>query len=147
MLKETPEFGTARPGVEYRLRPGGYAIILNEAGELAVVVTPQGVMLPGGGQDAGESLAAAAIREALEECGLPIRIRAEVGVADELVFAPNYGEHFRKRCTFFLAEVVGPRVPHVEADHELLWLPLAEAAGRLLHDSQRWALSQANRQA
>jgi 8-oxo-dGTP pyrophosphatase MutT (NUDIX family) len=99
---------------------------------------------PGGGQEAGESPEQAAVRETLEECGLRIVLGERVGVADELVFAAEENTHFRKRCTFFLAEVV-EKVSAGEADHELLWLAPERAAAELRHESQRWAVAEAYR--
>jgi hypothetical protein len=58
-----PEFGILDPGATYMLRPGGYAVILTAARDVAAVSTSQGLMLPGGGQDDGESPEDAAIRE------------------------------------------------------------------------------------
>lgn len=44
-----PCFGVAVPGTDYVLRPGGYALLRSNAGTVAVVETPQGHFLPGGG--------------------------------------------------------------------------------------------------
>jgi ribosomal protein S18 acetylase RimI-like enzyme/8-oxo-dGTP pyrophosphatase MutT (NUDIX family) len=135
------EFGTEDAGCDYRLRPGGYAVIRNGAGEVAVVRTPEGVFLPGGGQLPGESPEDAAVRETAEESGLRIELGVCLGVADQLKFSATEGGHLRKRCTFFLARAAdGAREPAIEADHELLWLSPEEAAGRLSDESQRWAV-------
>jgi 8-oxo-dGTP pyrophosphatase MutT (NUDIX family) len=144
MAPVIPEFGIAAAGAVYVLRPGGYAVIFSAAGEVAVVSTPRGLALPGGGQDNGEQPEDAAIREAEEECGLRIRLGRSIGVADELVFDADERTHYRKRCTFFLAEVVGRCGPG-EPDHELVWLSPRDAAAKLLHQSQRWAVSEAHR--
>ena len=64
-----------------------------------------------------------------------------LGLADQLKFSASEGGHLRKRCTFFVAEVLdGPPQPAIEPDHELLWLTQGEAAARLSDESQRWAV-------
>ena len=135
------EFGTAIAGRSYVLRPGGYAVIRNRRDEVAVVRTPEGLFLPGGGQLPGESPDQAAIRETAEESGLRIQIGVCLGVADELKFSAKEGGHLRKRCTFFAADAPdGARGPAIELDHELLWLPFPEAMAQLSDESQRWAV-------
>jgi 8-oxo-dGTP pyrophosphatase MutT (NUDIX family) len=115
---------------------------LSPDGELAVVSTPSGLALIGGGQNDGESPADAAIREAAEECGLQIKLGPQIGVADELVFAADERTHYRKRCTFFLADISGS-IGAGEPDHELVWLSAADAMNKLRHESQRWAVAKA----
>jgi putative acetyltransferase len=137
-----PEFGALDAQAVYVLRPGGYVVLFNAAGKVAAVSTPLGLALPGGGQEQGEPPEDAAIREVEEECGLRITLGQRIGIADELVFAADERTHYRKRCTFFLAEVVG-RTGTGEPVHELVWLSGPDAVARLLHESQRWAVSEA----
>lgn len=139
MTAHIPEFGLDPAEAEYSLRPGGYAVIFSRVGEVAIVSTPNGLFLPGGGQDSGESPEAAVVREAREECGLRISLGGRIGVADELVFAAEEGIHHRKRCVFFLAEII-EQLGAGEPDHELIWLAPEAAAARLRHASQRWAV-------
>jgi 8-oxo-dGTP pyrophosphatase MutT (NUDIX family) len=100
-----PEFGSAVPRQKYVLRPGSYGVISDSTGAIAVVLTPLGVFLPGGGQESDESTEAALIREVAEECGLAIKVVGLVGVADELVCSQAERSYFRKRCSFFTAQV------------------------------------------
>lgn len=135
-----PVFGNYDPTTEYILRPGGYAIIARENGEIAVVKTPQGCYLPGGGQDSDESPEQAAIREVREECSFDIRIIRTLGVADELVYSELQQRHYRKRCSFFQAEMTSTEYAKCEADHALVWMSVSRALVELNHASQRWAL-------
>src|SRR5688572_20136193 len=100
-----PEFGTAEPRGDYVLRHGAYGIIRGEAGRIAIVRTPGGIFLPGGGQDPGESLEQALVREVLEECGFHVRVGAFVGAADELAQLGEEKKFYRKRCAFFHAAI------------------------------------------
>ena len=144
MAEGIPEFGAAVPGADYVLRPGGYLVVRNSRDEIAVLSTPQGFVLPGGGQDSGESPAQAAVREADEECGMHVRLKGLLGTADELVFAASEATYFRKRCVFFSAELVR-RGEGGESDHHLMWMTAEDAAARLRHESQAWAVMEATR--
>jgi 8-oxo-dGTP diphosphatase len=95
-------------------------------------------MLPGCGQDSGESPEDAAVGEVEEECGLAIKLGPRIGVADELVFAAGERTHYRNRCTFFFANVIS-ETGVGEPDHELIWMSPRDALARLLHGSHRWA--------
>ncbi len=136
------QFGEPVAGIGYALRPGGYAIIEGPGATIAVVSTSRGYFLPGGGQDEDESPAEAAVREAYEECGLRIRILRCIGVADEFVYALDEARYFRKRCTFFTAELLRQNGPG-EADHHLVWIAADVARVQLEHGSQRWAVDEA----
>lgn len=64
------EFGNFVAGANYVLRPGGYAVVRNRAGEIAIIAAPSGYVLPGGGPKDNETFEETAIRETHEECGL-----------------------------------------------------------------------------
>ncbi|MBI3450128.1 MAG: NUDIX domain-containing protein [Acidobacteria bacterium] len=134
------EFGTRVGGVDYRLRLGGYVVLRNDVGDVAILETRSGTFLPGGGQEGDETPELAAMRESLEECGFVVRLGDLVGVADELVFGEAERAHFRKRCTFFKAVVVD-RAAGVVPEHTVSWVPPEEAVARLSHGSQRWAVT------
>ncbi len=138
-MEDAPEFGTIEEGLTYQPRPGAYVILLDQAGLLAVAQTPTGLYLPGGGQEAGESLQETAAREVGEECGLLVEVGFEVGQAIEYVVSPTYGRAFRKECSYFEGRVVG-RATKIEDDHELVWMEMVRATTRLSEASDRWAL-------
>ena len=141
---QIPQFGTRFSDRDYVSRPSAYVVLRNDDGFVAIVHTPVGVFLPGGGQRPGESPELAAVREVAEECGLRAGIEACVGVADQFVHAESEGAFFAKRSTFYRARVVGSAAAS-ELDHELAWLPAAEAEQRLSHGSHRWAIAEERR--
>lgn len=137
------QFGERLSHVHYVDRPSAYAVIFRGAGEVAVVSTPHGCFLPGGGIESGETPMQTIIRESLEECGLQIRVIKPVGCADQFVFTPGSANGWCKRSEFFLAEINAPPCERKEIDHSLIWLARKDAVARLAHESQRWAVREA----
>jgi 8-oxo-dGTP diphosphatase len=137
-----PAFGVRHDGVHYRVRPSAYAVVPDERhhpGALAVLRTPLGWFLPGGGRDEGESPADTVTREGVEEAGLRLEPQDVLGEAIEWIHAAGDASGWEKRCTFLVARVVGTTVA-VEPDHVLEWIPVAEAALVLTPPTHRWAV-------
>ena len=135
-----PCFGERLPGVDYRIRPGAYAVITAADGAVAVLATPQGCFLPGGGCVAGESPEATLGREVREECGAAISIKDLIGPAIEWFYAPAEETYFEIRSLFFRAAFTEKPGTGGEDDHALVWLSPAAAIERLRRPSQRWAV-------
>jgi 8-oxo-dGTP pyrophosphatase MutT (NUDIX family) len=106
---------------------------------LAVVEIDQGRYLPGGGLGPGEDAVAAIRREALEECGLRLKLGEASTRATEIVYSPAEGVCFEKRSTFVQAAVQSSTTPS-EKGYRLLWLSVPEALTTLSHASHRWAV-------
>jgi 8-oxo-dGTP diphosphatase len=117
-------------------------IITNADGCLAIVRTPHGTYLPGGGQEPGEAPATTAAREAREECGLHILVKPWRTCAIEHVDAPDEGAHFEKRSVFCDGVVVSHTALPQDADHQLSWIPLPDAVACLSPFSHRWAVTE-----
>lgn len=137
-----PCFGARRDDLRYEVRPGAYAILRDWERRIAIVRTPTGVFLPGGGVDFDEHEPAdlALARELLEECGIHCAIRRELFEADEFVWSPKYERAFLKRGVFFEVHAIGC-AEALEDDHELVWAPPERARELLPPESQRWAVT------
>jgi len=108
-------------------------------------VRPQGKSertwaLPKGLVDAGETPAATALREALEETGVRGRLGEKLG--DVRYVYTWEGERVFKVVSFFLARAVGGRIgelpPGMEVEvAEARWLPLADAPTLLAYRGER----------
>jgi 2-polyprenyl-3-methyl-5-hydroxy-6-metoxy-1,4-benzoquinol methylase/8-oxo-dGTP pyrophosphatase MutT (NUDIX family) len=134
-----PVFGTRVEGCPYVVRPSAYALVRNGGGDLAVIRTPRGSYLPGGGVEANETPEQTVQREAKEESGLILKLRASLGRAVEIVYSAEENVCFEKRCLFVEAEIIGQVLAN-ERDHELIWADPDRAISLLSHESHRWAV-------
>ena len=132
-------FGEKEDGVEYQLRAGGYLVVNNDQGHIAVVISKNGYFLPGGGLEDTENPEEAAIREAYEEGRLRVKVTGELGIADDFIYVEKKDRHLQKRGHFFEAEVI--ECDGV-GDHELVWLTPEEGIAKLKHGSQKWAVGE-----
>ena len=135
-----PLFGERIEGRSYAVRPCAYAIVPDARGQIVIVRTSEGVFLPGGGMDPGESPEQAAIRETREECALEIRVSRVIARATNIVQAAEAAAGFEKRSTFVAGEqgasLDGP------PEHAVLWVSPAEAISRITRPAHAWAVEQ-----
>ncbi len=108
-------------------------------GKLAVIQTPKGLFLPGGGTESCESDVDCIRREVLEETGS----EAEVGAF--LCAAESYSEHetlgFFHPIQFYYTGRIGKRIREPnESDHRIFWLPPEDVRGKLFPEMQNWAI-------
>ena len=136
---DVPTFGRRIEDCPYIVRPSAYALIRRGANELAVVRNAEGVFLPGGGLEAGESAAQAIQREAIEECGLILSIGTFKVTAIEIVYSSNENICFEKQSEFLESDIIGFCSP-TQDGHELVWLSIAQAIETLSPESHRWAV-------
>jgi 8-oxo-dGTP diphosphatase len=137
-----PVFGTREDGVRYTIRPSAYGLAQDDRGRIAVVRTPQGMYLPGGGIETGEAPAEAVVRELMEECGLVVCAGRWLGRAVQFLYSKSERTHFEKWSTFLDVSVESVGSSGVEADHELVWTAPSEASAILTDGSHRWAVEQ-----
>lgn len=137
-----PIFGEPSPDVAGTIRPSAYGIVADSARRLAVVRTPLGLFLPGGGSDVGETPEATVVRETREETGLAVRVGTWRRAAIEHGFSVTEKQQFEKRCTFRDATVLHVSGAPTELDHALEWVSAGDAATLLTPPSHRWAISE-----
>ena len=116
-------------GVIYRQRDGEFEVAL--VGKLA----PRRWALPKGGQQRGESLEQAAVREVTEETGLQARLICPIGDIDYW-FRWGGRRHF-KTVHFYLMESVGGDVSQHDHEYDVVeWFSVPEATKNLSYASE-----------
>ncbi len=125
-----PEFTRTRSASRAVIIRGGNILLSHET------VNDQW-MIPGGGQEAGETAEECCIREAEEETGLQVRILRPLLVLNE------YYENYRFISRYFVCEVIGTGRMHL-TEREIRigaqpeWIPFSEAFSIFSHH-QDWA--------
>ncbi len=138
------QFGTAEPGLDYRLRLTAFGLVLQD-GRLACVRIDRGegsyFDLPGGAVDGDETEEQAVVREFLEETGMTVRPRARIAEAAQY-FRKSDGAPINNSGGFWMAEqlTLDPSA-RIESDHELVWLDPHSALNALRHDAHAWAVA------
>ena len=133
-------FGARLDGVTYTERPAACAVIHGDNSTVGAVRGTAGMIgLPGGGSLPGETPEETLVREVREELARSVRLVRKIGEATQFFYAADDDCHYKMLGVFFLAEF--PDEPNGQGEHELFWLPLAEA-GALFHESHAWAARQ-----
>jgi len=133
-------FGAPDPRLSLRVRPSAYALLADADGRIALARAPDGVYLPGGGIEAGETPKQAVAREALEECGYRLRVGRCVQRAVQYALADTGQACLQKRCRFYEAAIEGEDMGQVHPGHETLWVAPADVHRYLSHESQVWVV-------
>lgn len=134
------EINKPKDNIKYLTRPGAYGIIINDAGEIAVVKTKTGFFLPGGGLGDKETEEACLERECLEEIGLKIKVGAKLGTVIYSFFSTTKKINMKSVGHFYKCSVVQKINDGTEADHRLVWLPATEAMTKLYLANQQYAV-------
>lgn len=138
-----PIFGNRNDKIEYRCRPGVYALIFNAQGRFAAVKGRTKFFLPGGGVEAGESPEETLMREVREECAREVLIGRYLGRAVQYATGPNEIS-WEFHCAYYEAQF-GAALDN-EPEHELHWLDVADAPNLLAYEVHAWAVKEAARQ-
>ena len=135
-----PLLHTSDAHVRYVPRPGAYAVILNQQGDLLTIETATGTFLPGGGQDPGETLLETLLREVDEELGVVIEPIQYLLAADDCRYSPIYKQHFHIQAHYFLGTIDEQAELIPEQGAKTKWHPLKDAASVLTRGNDRWLM-------
>lgn len=139
-MSEPLIFGVAQPRVHYTARRAAY-VVIQRAGKVALVRGGQKYFLPGGGARPGETAAETVVREVTEELACGVRLLRSLGAAVQYFYSATDDRHYRMRAAFFVGEFTTE--PAGTGEHELHWLPVADAEQYCFHACHAWAVRQA----
>jgi 8-oxo-dGTP diphosphatase len=132
-------FGIKIDNVEYFEREAVYGIFITSEGKVAVIQTPGGYFLPGGGIEEGENHVQCLEREFCEETGYKIIVKEFIGKA-ALYHTSKTMKYIRGIGFFYSVELKDKEDSKIEKDHELVWLGVDECIKGLFLEHQAWAV-------
>ncbi len=133
-----PQFGN--PLENCKDRPGAYAVVSNDLGQILVVTAKNRYHLPGGGIDAGEDPQQAVVREIAEEAGYSVGGLQNIGQANQFLDTKDLGP-INKLGTYFMGRALGAPALHAkEYDHEAKWISPEEFLSSTAHEFHKWAV-------
>jgi 8-oxo-dGTP diphosphatase len=121
-------------------RKGAYLIALKED-KIAVIRTPKGYFLFGGGINEDEQDEECIHRECLEEIGYSVEIDQFIGSAETYCEHPKIG-YFYPIQNYYFGELKEAIKEPIEIDHVLEWVPYEKIKNNMFLKMQNWAIDE-----
>ena len=136
--------GKKDENVEYRKRPGAYAIIVNKNDDkigIVKVITDEGVenFYLGGGIEEGDTKLEALKREMIEEAGYTIKNIKELEEVGSYIFAEDHG-YIEVIASVYIAEFDKKVAEPIEKDHNVIWVKPEEYVDKMFREWQTYIM-------
>lgn len=132
--------GSKEENIEYRKRPGAYAIIINKNDDKVGIVTDgKDYFYLGGGIEQGETKLDALKRELFEETGYSIKNIKEFEKVGSYIFSEDKG-YLEVIANVYIAEFDEKVTRPIEKDHTVLWVKPEEYVDKMLREWQRYIM-------
>ncbi|MBP7134495.1 NUDIX domain-containing protein [Patescibacteria group bacterium] len=141
-MNAIPQFGEVLES--YTERPGAYAVLFDEQGDLLCVEVRGRYHLPGGGIEQGEEPEGALRREIREETGYEVAALYELGRANQFLQTKDLGP-VNKIAVYFQGTLSrnASKGPSQEVDHVPVWIRPEAFLASTAQEFHRWAVRNA----
>lgn len=133
-------FGEILEDQTYHERLSVYGLLYDSNERIAIIKTPRGFFLPGGGLEDGESHTDCIIREFIEETGYVISMGEYIGCGILYGFTPREKSYMKMIGHFYHVSLTGELKAKIEDDHEVVWYNSSEALNIMQLEHQAWAI-------
>lgn len=132
--------GSKEKNIEYKKRPGAYAIIINKNDdEIGIAKVEDELFYLGGGIEEGETKLEALRRELIEETGYTIKNIKEFEEVGSYVFSKDKG-YLEVIASVYTAEFDEKVTEPIEKDHIVLWVKPEEYENKMFREWQRYIM-------
>lgn len=133
--------GDKELNIEYKKRPGAYAIITRKEDNKIGIVTDGEFFFLGGGIEEGETQLEALKRELIEEAGYTIKNIKKFDEVSSFINSEKKG-YIEVIAYVYLAEFDKKIKEPIEKDHTVLWVKPEDYVGKMCRQWQEYILKE-----
>ena len=132
--------GEKEENIEYKKRPGAYAIIIdNNKEEIGIVTDGKDYFYLGGGIEEGENELQALKRELIEEAGYTLKNIEKFEEVGSYIYAEDKG-YLELIAYVYIAEFDEKIAEPIEKDHTVLWVKPEDYANKMCREWQTYIM-------
>lgn len=134
--------GNKEPKIEYKKRPGAYAIIIRKDDDkIGIVTDGKDYFYLGGGIEETETELGALRRESIEESGYTLKNIQKFDKVGSFIYAKPHG-YLEVIASVYIAELDEKIAEPIEKDHAVLWINPKDYVGKMCREWQEYILKE-----